>query len=383
LQSRLQLGKNPGLAELIAEAEFIAASDSKVLITGESGVGKELLAHFIHEHSPRAKRPIVTINCAGVPESLLESELFGHTRGSFTDAYRDRRGLFELADGGTVLLDEVGEMSLRMQALLLRFLESGEIQRVGSERCKTSVDVRVISATNRDLLERTKQKEFREDLYYRLNVVHLIIPPLRARRDDIKPLCEHYLDVMSKQHRTAPCQMSPDAWEYLEGAQWPGNVRELKNVAERLALRFAGRTVTLADVRTQSGHHPARPATAPPEMQSHIESLAQSCYERMTRQHESFWTVVYEPFMQRDLTRDTVRAIVKMALAEARGNYRIVLMLFGMPPTDYKRFLGFLQKYQCHIPFQRFRIVSASKDASIDSSIAPSPHDSSDAKAAV
>ena len=380
MQSRVLLGKNPGLAELIAEAEFIAASDSKVLITGESGVGKELLAHFIHEHSSRGKRPMVTINCAGVPESLLESELFGHTRGSFTDAYRDRRGLFELADGGTVLLDEVGEMSLRMQALLLRFLESGEIQRVGSERCKTSVDVRVISATNRDLLERTRQKEFREDLYYRLNVVHLIIPPLRARRDDIKPLCEHYLEVMSKQHRAAPCHISEDGWAYLESAPWPGNVRELKNVAERLALRFAGRTVSLADLRTQSGHHPVRQAA--PEPQTHVENVAQSCYERMTRQHESFWTVVYEPFMQRDLTRDTVRAIVKMALAEARGNYRIVLMLFGMQSSDYKRFLGFLQKYQCHIPFQRFRIVAPSKGAPVDASTTPA-HESSDAKAAV
>jgi transcriptional regulator with GAF, ATPase, and Fis domain len=384
VQSRLLLGKNPGLTELIAEAEFIASSDSKVLITGESGVGKELLAHHIHEHSSRAKRPMVTINCAGVPESLLESELFGHTRGSFTDAYRDRRGLLELADGGTILLDEVGEMSLRMQALLLRFLESGEIQRVGSERFKTSVDVRVISATNRDLLERTKQKEFREDLYYRLNVVHLIIPPLRNRREDIRPLCEHYLDVLSKQHRTAPCQMTDEGWAYLEASPWPGNVRELKNVAERLALRFAGRSVTLADLRTQSGHHPTRPAAAPAaeSQQSHIESLAQSCYERMTRQHESFWTVVYEPFMQRDLTRETVRAIVRMALAEARGNYRIVLMLFGMPATDYKRFLGFLQKYQCHIPFQRFRIVSPTKESGIDSSIA-SERDSPDAKAAV
>jgi len=380
VQSRLLLGKNPGLAELIAEAEFIAASESKVLITGESGVGKELLAHFIHEHSSRAKRPMVTINCAGVPESLLESELFGHTRGSFTDAYRDRRGLLELADGGTVLLDEVGEMSLRMQALLLRFLESGEIQRVGSERANTSVDVRVISATNRDLFERTRQKEFREDLYYRLNVVHLIIPPLRARRDDIRPLCEHYLDVMSKQHRTEPCQISPDAWAYLESSQWPGNVRELKNVAERLALRFGGRAVTLTDLRAQSGQHPAR-QPAPEAAGTHVESLAQSCYERMTRNHESFWSVVYEPFMQRDLTRETVRAIVKTALAEARGNYRIVLMLFGMPPTDYKRFLGFLQKYQCHIPFQHFRIVATPKDTTSDSSVAT--HDSSAAKAAV
>ncbi|HZT76470.1 MAG TPA: sigma-54 dependent transcriptional regulator [Vicinamibacterales bacterium] len=352
------IGRSGELTELMAEATLVAASDSKVLITGESGVGKELLAAFIHQHSRRSQRPLVTINCAGVPESLLESELFGHLRGSFTDAYRDRRGLLEMADRGTVLLDEVGEMSLRMQALLLRFLESGEIQRIGSDRCEAAVDVRVIAATNRDLLEATRQKTFREDLYYRLNVVHLIVPPLRARREDIRPLFEHYLRVMSEQHRVAPCDLTADAWMCLELAPWPGNVRELRNTAERCALRFAGRTIDVADVRMQIGPRRSRECepSPPPDF---VETIALTYYERMTRDHESFWTAVYDPFMRRDLTRDVLRAIVRLGLAETRGNYRIVLTLFNLPPSDYKGFLSFLQKYECHLPFQAFRIATA------------------------
>jgi two-component system response regulator AtoC len=204
------LGRSRAMLDVIEEANFVALTDSKVLITGESGVGKEVLAHVIHQRSARAKRPMIAINCAGVPETLLESELFGHTRGSFTDAHRDKRGLFEMADGGTVLLDEVGEMSLRMQGMLLRFLETGEVQRIGSEGRSTMLDVRILAATNRDLYQRTKQREFREDLYYRLNVVQLILPPLRARSEDIRLLFEHFLLVMSEQYRLPVCQISDE-----------------------------------------------------------------------------------------------------------------------------------------------------------------------------
>jgi transcriptional regulator with GAF, ATPase, and Fis domain len=354
---------------VVEEASVVAATDSKILITGESGVGKELLARFIHERSPRSRRPMLTINCAGVPETLLESELFGHMRGSFTDAHRDRRGLLELADGGTIMLDEVGEMSLRMQTMLLRFLESGEIQQIGSERLKRTVDVRVISATNRDLLERTKQKEFREDLYYRLNIVHLVVPPLRARREDIRLLLDHYLRVMSERHRLPLCELSSDAIVHLEDYHWPGNIRELRNVAERIALRFSGRTVTMADLPGQLSREQIRmPEAVVPNA---AEALATACFDRMINNGESFWTVVYEPFMLRDLTRETVRAVVRMGLDRARGSYRIVSQLFNMPPNDYKRFLTFLQKYECHLPFQRFRLVSHSRERAAGTAAAP------------
>ena len=348
------------MSDLVEEAQLIAASDSKVLITGESGVGKELLARLIHERSMRSRRPLVTINCGGVPETLLESEFFGHVRGSFTDAHRDRRGLLEMADGGTVLLDEVGEMSLRMQTLLLRFVESGEIQRVGSEGRQKNVDVRIISATNRDLLERTRQKEFREDLYYRLNVVHLVIPPLRVRRDDIRLLFEHYLRVMGAQHRLPPTQVTDEAMAHLEEYHWPGNVRELKNVAERVALRFPGRVVPLGELSTQvMSREPARVAATPAPVMAN--ALATACYERMTKNGESFTTVIQEPFVRHDLTRETVQAVVSMGLAHTRGSYRLVAQLFNLPATDYKRFLNFLKKNDCQVAFQNFRLIASTQ----------------------
>src|SRR5687767_15868432 len=175
----VMVGTSPAVRGIEEEVHHAARTDAKVLVTGESGVGKEIVARLIHQRSNRCRGPLVTINCARFPDSLLESELFGHVKGSFTDAHRDKRGWLETANGGTIFMDEVGEMSLRMQALLLRFLETGEIQRVGSDRRLPPVDVRVVTATHRRLVEHITDKTFREDLYYRLNVVHIEVPPLR------------------------------------------------------------------------------------------------------------------------------------------------------------------------------------------------------------
>jgi DNA-binding NtrC family response regulator len=355
------LGNSRPMLDIIEDAHALATTDSKVLITGESGVGKEVLARLIHRSSRRGHLPMVTLNCAGVPDSLLESELFGHTRGSFTDAHRDRRGLLEVAHGGTVLLDEVGEMSMRMQGLLLRFLENGEIQRIGSEKANTIVDVRVIAATNRNLLEQVKRKEFREDLYYRLNIVHLIIPPLRDRREDIKLLLEHYLDEFRLRHRVPPCDVLPEAMARLEAYDWPGNVRQLKNVAERLVVHQNGRRVSVSELPVDVRAPEPSPSAAPTAT-SYTEGLAASCYQRMAQGHESFWDVVYQPFMLRDMTRDTVRSVVRRGLEQTKGSYRLVSQLFNLPPTDYKRFLNFLQKYECHMAFQKFRVLSSAID---------------------
>jgi transcriptional regulator with GAF, ATPase, and Fis domain len=355
------LGASSAIQHVLAEAEAVAPTNAKVLITGESGVGKEVLARFIHRRSRRSHLPLVAVNCAGVPESLLESELFGHVRGSFTGAHRDRRGLLEVANGGTILLDEVGEMSLRMQGLLLRFLENGEIQPVGSERPRTVVDARVIAATNRNLLEQVRRGAFREDLYYRLNIVHLMLPPLRERSEDIKSLFEHFLAEGSRQHRLAPCELTPDAFTVLQQHRWPGNVRELRNVAERLVLSHHGRTVSGNDV-SQKLTGPVGPAVAstePVKVASMVEELAQECFRTMVSDHKSFWTVVYEPFMARDMTRDIVRAVVRLGLQHTRGSYRLCAELFNLPPSDYKRFLNFLQKHDCHMPFLKFRMASA------------------------
>jgi transcriptional regulator with GAF, ATPase, and Fis domain len=179
------IGQSPALIALKQEIQRVAQSDAKILITGESGVGKELVAMSVHAQSLRSERPFITVNCAGLPETLLESELFGHVKGSFTGAYRDKPGMLEKADEGTIFLDEIGEMSLRMQGMLLRFLETGELQKVGADRIGRRIDVRVIAATNRALADMVAQGQFREDLYYRLNVINIHVPPLRERREDI------------------------------------------------------------------------------------------------------------------------------------------------------------------------------------------------------
>src|SRR3989454_8174574 len=253
------VGVSPAILELQEEVDRVARSDAKVLITGESGSGKELIAREIHIRSPRNQRRFVPVNCAGLPETLLESELFGHVKGSFTGAYRDKLGKLEIAEGGTLFLDEVGDMTLRMQGLLLRFLETGELQKVGADRVHTKVDLRVIAATHRNLCDLIVKQMFREDLFYRLNVIHLVVPPLRERRDDIPLL----IDGVMERHAEAeakrvtprptpnghgnvngtgngngnnghgsdassqvrgPVQIAPAAMAALTAYSWPGNV---------------------------------------------------------------------------------------------------------------------------------------------------------------
>jgi transcriptional regulator with GAF, ATPase, and Fis domain len=353
------IGTSPAIRAVQQELDYAARSDAKVLITGESGVGKEVVARLVHQRSQRSRAPLVMINCAGVPDTLLESELFGHVRGSFTDAYRDKRGRLELAHGGTVFLDEVGEMSLRMQALLLRFLECGELQRVGSDRPHTTVDVRIIAATNRELHQRIGEKAFREDLYYRLNVVHLTIPPLRERPEDIMPLLEHFLRHYAESHRAEPLQITQEAKALLNGYRWPGNVRELKNVAERLVVRARS---PIAGVEDLPAEIPADSSPARASRQPEAPSPALVLYDRVVNRGESFWSAVYEPFSAHDLTRDDLRIILRMGLEHTRGSYKQLVQLFNMSPDDYKRFLNFLRKHQCHMPFQRFRAIPARID---------------------
>ena len=227
--NRKLIGASAALREIEQEIECASRSDAKVLISGETGVGKDVVARLIHQRSRRTGS-FVTINCAGVPDSLLESELFGHVRGSFTGAYRDRRGWLDQAQDGTIFMDEIGEMSLRMQALLLRFLENGEIQRVGADRVQAAGNVRVIAATNRNLVERVADKSFREDLYYRLNVIHVVVPPLRDRRDDVEPLVKHFLSTFSVAHNKALPSITEQAMERSAGVRL---ARQRPPVAQR------------------------------------------------------------------------------------------------------------------------------------------------------
>jgi transcriptional regulator with GAF, ATPase, and Fis domain len=339
------------------EIDCAARSDAKVLITGETGVGKEVVARLIHQRSTRSSASMVALNCAGLPDSLLESELFGHVRGSFTGAYRDKPGLLEMAPNGTVFLDEVGEMSTRMQVVLLRFLETGEIQRVGADRTLTRVNVRLITATNRDLQAQIGSGAFREDLYFRLNVIRLAIPPLRERPEDIPALVEYYLGFYAQAHRLERAELGDDVLDALIAYRWPGNIRELRNVVERIVLKTSGTTVRYTDLPPEvvrSSHLRAVPAPLAPR-----PSPAEELSTLMLKQGESFWAAVYPVFMSRDLTRADLRKIVQIGLEQTNGNYRSLVQLFNMAPTDYKRFLSFLRKHDCHLPFQRFRAVPA------------------------
>ncbi len=340
------------MQELREEISRVARSDAKVLVTGESGVGKELVAAAIHAQSPRVQRPFVAVNCAGIPETLLESELFGHVKGSFTGAYRDKPGKLEMASEGSIFLDEIGEMTLRMQGLLLRFLETGDVQKVGAHRTDGRVDVRVIAATNRNLRDLIAQGQFREDLFYRLNVIHITVPPLRERRDDIPILIDFFLKRFTQSNGSPVPAISTAAYEALTGHSWPGNVRELENVIERLIVRGRGGTVALEDlppeVRAQHG-------VAIRPKRERRRTVADDLYRRLIEDRESFWAVVYPLYMQREITKGNVRDLIRKGLEESRGNYKIVSKIFNMQSHEYKKFLNFLRKHDCQLPFKDYR----------------------------
>lgn len=236
------IGQAPNFESMLRSARMVAATDVTVLIIGETGTGKEVLAHALQQHSPRASKPFITINCAALPEALVESELFGHKKGSFTGATGTQVGRLQAADGGTVFMDEVDSLPLPLQAKLLRFLETGEIQPVG-ETATQNVDVRIIAATNANLQDRIADGEFRRDLYYRLNVVPLDIPPLRERIGDVQVLLQHFISQFTREHGLPKVSISKSALNRLVGYAWPGNVRELRNVCERLCILLAGRTI--------------------------------------------------------------------------------------------------------------------------------------------
>ncbi|HXK12159.1 MAG TPA: sigma-54 dependent transcriptional regulator [Vicinamibacteria bacterium] len=238
----VMVGEGPALRELRAEIERAAPSNGRALIFGENGTGKELVARAIHARSLRAAGPFVEVNCAAIPEDLIESELFGHVKGAFTGALAARKGKFELADGGTLFLDEVGDMSLKTQAKVLRALQEQRIEPVGGAG-SVDVDVRVIAATNKNLEEEIRQGRFRDDLYFRLNVIPFHVPPLRERREDIPLLARHFVGVLSAEHGRRPRAIAPEALAALSRLPWPGNVRELRNIIERLVIMAPGDSI--------------------------------------------------------------------------------------------------------------------------------------------
>jgi transcriptional regulator with PAS, ATPase and Fis domain len=335
------------MKDVLVLAKRVAAGDAKVLISGESGVGKDLVARYIHAHSPRAHRRFVAVNCAALTDTLLESELFGHVRGSFTGAYRDKIGRLELADRGTVFLDEVGEMSVRMQAMLLRFLENGEIQPVGADIPRTRLDTRVIAATNRNLSDLVASGTFREDLLYRIQVAHIRVPALRHRREDIRPLVEH---TVAQSRRSI--RFSDDAWEALESYDWPGNVRELQNVVEQLIWMSSAEVIDVQHF--------------PPAMQTTVNRAlpvrerrrqpADDLYAGLVAGKFSFWDQIHRMFLDRDITRHDLREVIRRGLTTSGGSYRGLVTLFGMDSGDYKRFFNFIAAHDCGINARAYRL---------------------------
>jgi transcriptional regulator with PAS, ATPase and Fis domain len=363
------IGESAAMVSLRREIKSAARTQAKVLVLGETGAGKEVVARLIHARGARSHRRFIAVNCCGVPETLLESELFGHKRGSFTGAYRDKPGVVQVAEGGTLLLDELGEMSLRMQAVLLRFVETGEVQPIGAETPSGRVDVRIIAATNCDLGAQIDAKTFREDLFYRLNVIQVRVPPLREREGDAVALMRFYLKQASETHGQPIPELAPTTESLLARYAWPGNVRELKNVAERLVVRQHGKRIDPDDLPVEIREGTASPRgavsptpTAIPAAAAPVPTIVDDLWTRLTG-GDSFWTIVHRRFKSHDLTRDDLRALINRGLTASGGNYRRLLELFNMPDRDYKRFLAFLYQYDCNPAFQPHRARAATTSA--------------------
>jgi len=304
---------SPAMGALLAEARLAAQSDASVLIQGESGTGKELLARAIHRASPRHAKPFVAINCGAIPAELLESELFGHVKGAFTGAARDHLGLFLSAEGGTVLLDEIGDMPAQLQVKLLRVLQEGEVRPVGATETRP-VDVRILSATHRNLEEAIASGEFREDLYYRLNVVTLTLPPLRERREDIPLLARHFLTVLTEKYRRRIHGFAPDALDMLTAADWPGNIRQLHNVLEQCVALCTISTIPASLVARALRDKPAE-----------IQPLAEA---RSTFERDYLISLL-------KLTRGQVSEVARLAGRNRTEVYRL-LQRHGLTPALFK-----------------------------------------------
>ena len=272
------IGNCSSMQSLLHQIRQVAATDATVMIQGESGTGKELVAKAVHEYSPRRQREMITINCGAIPENLLESELFGHEKGAFTGASRQKPGCFEQAAGGSLFLDEITEIPAKCQVDLLRVLESGQYYRVGGET-QLQTNVRLISATNKNARTEIDEGNFREDLYYRLNVVPIEIPPLRQRRDDIPLLVEHFMEHFCKRHHREHKLVSPNAMQILVSARWPGNVRQLRNVVERLVVTVNGDTVHADDVPSEVADAATRTVagTVPTTLADAVEEAERAC----------------------------------------------------------------------------------------------------------
>ena len=343
---RLIVGRHPEMRQLFGLIRKIGPTGATVLIHGESGTGKELVARALHDLSNRAQGAWVAVNCAALPPDLIESELFGYRKGSFTGAGEDRPGLVEAAGGGTLFLDEIAAMPLEHQSRLLRVLQEKSVRRLG-ESSERRVDVRIVAATNQSLDVLVERGGFREDLFHRLNVIQMVIPPLRERASDIPLLAGHFLKELEKRHGQAK-EATPGFLERLETFRFGGNVRELQNVVEQAYLLSPEKRLRDADISISSADRIL------PKKEK-INGRSQRLFKALVRGEVDFWPGVRERFLARDLSRLEVRGIISLGLASTDGSYRQLVRKFHLPEKDYRRFLAFLSHHKCKVDFRPFR----------------------------
>jgi transcriptional regulator with GAF, ATPase, and Fis domain/tetratricopeptide (TPR) repeat protein/serine/threonine protein kinase len=337
------VGKSRAIKEVCRHIEIAAGNLATVLIEGESGTGKELVARAIHQCGPRAKGPFIPVDCGAIPETLIESELFGSRKGSFTGAVSDRPGLFEAAHGGTIFLDEISNTSPGLQARLLRVIQEREVRRIGETKGR-AVDVRLIVATNTNLDTLVQQREFRQDLLFRLKVLHIKVPPLRARREDIPQLVEAFIERLNFTHRSSK-YATGGFMDQLSAFEYPGNIRELQNLVERAYLFAKGAAIASAPIEP-----PVKPATA-----SEIETW----FKDLTEGRQEFWSAVYDRYKRRDISREKVVALVDLGLRSTRGNYKALASMFQVKDREYRRFMDFLRRNDCELDFRPYRKPAA------------------------
>ena len=335
------VGRSRRIRQVCSQIEIASQATATVLIEGESGTGKELVARAIHENSERARGPLITVDCGAIPDTLIESELFGSRRGSFTGATGDRAGLVEAAHGGTLFLDEIANTSPSLQIRLLRVLQEREVRRIGDTKGR-AVDVRLIAATNANLELLVGRKQFRQDLFYRLQVLHITIPPLRERKDDIPDLARSFLDELNRSNGTRK-RFSRAALEDLTTGHYRGNVRELQNVVERAYLMAAKRS-TINQVSVDSS-----------ELPDAERDEVYSWFKELREGRVDFWTAVYSPYKSRDISREKVVALIDLGLRETRGVYKSVAELFQVKDEDYRKFDDFLRRNNCKLDFRPYR----------------------------
>jgi len=332
------IGRSEPMQEVFKTIGQVAGSSATVLVTGESGTGKELVAKAIHKHGNRASKPFVAINCAAIPEALLESELFGHERGAFTGAHAQRIGRFEQCHGGTIFLDEIGDMPLATQAKILRIIQTGSFERVGGNTA-LSVDVRIIAATNKMLEQAVTAREFREDLFYRLNVVRIQMPPLRERHGDIRLLINFFLKKISQVQNQLPKSISEESLEILEKHSWPGNVRELENVIHRAIVMASGNTILASNLPPEL-QHLKRPTTTPDDAGHSANPLTPSKASQAPQTIEALGKLLFE-WARNDKSLKILpaveRELVIQSLAETNGNQVKAAKLLGITRATLRK----------------------------------------------